>query len=117
MHPQLYGIPNCNSVKKARQWLDESAISYEFINFKTTPPSKAQIQTWLEEIGSEKLINRQGTTWRKLSEEEKHLAESEEGIIQLLQAKPSLIKRPLLAYQQHYSVGFSLEHYQTLFQS
>ena len=113
---QLYGIANCDTVKKARAWLQEQQINFEFIDFKKQAPSAELITNWLQTIPLETLLNKKGTTWRKLSEEQKAQANSEEEIVALMIAYPSLIKRPILSInQQHYYVGFQTELYSTLF--
>lgn len=110
---ELYGIPNCGSVKKACQWLSEQGIEYVFINFKKTPPSVETIRHWLNTVGADKLINRRGTTWRKLTENERQSTENEDGAVALLTAQPSLIKRPLMHWADgQMTVGFD----ETLFQ-
>ncbi|EGY51869.1 ArsC family reductase [Neisseria shayeganii] len=111
----LYGIPNCATVKKARSWLDEHQQAYTFVNFKTDPPDEKLLQQWLDEAGADVLLNRKGTTWRKLSDEEKVAANTLSGAIALMQAHPSVIKRPVLVSQNRVSVGFQAEHYQSLF--
>jgi len=103
----LYGIPNCNTVKKARQWLTEQQIDYVFHDFKKQGVSAAQLQGWIDTIGLDKLINRQGTTWRGLSEELKAQAATPAGAIAVLQAQPSIIKRPVLERPGRVSVGFN----------
>lgn len=111
----LYGIPNCDTVKKARLWLDENRQAHTFVNFKTNPPAAEQLQHWLAAVGTGVLINRKGTTWRKLSDAEKAAAETPEGAVALMQAQPSVIKRPVLEHQGRIEAGFSPERYQTLF--
>ena len=103
----LYGIPNCNTVKKARQWLTEQQIDYVFHDFKKQGVSAAQLQGWIDAIGLDKLINRQGTTWRGLSDELKAQAATPAGAIAVLQAQPSIIKRPVLERPERVSVGFN----------
>ncbi|MBA4710089.1 ArsC family reductase [Aquitalea aquatica] len=103
----LYGIPNCNTVKKARQWLTEQQIDYVFHDFKKQGVTEAQLQGWIDAIGLYKLINRQGTTWRGLSDELKAQAATPAGAIAVLQAQPSIIKRPVLEQAGKTSVGFN----------
>jgi len=103
----LYGIPNCNTVKKARQWLTEHQIDYVFHDFKKQGVTEAQLQGWIDAIGLDKLINRQGTTWRALPDEQKAQAASATGAIAILQAQPSIIKRPVLERPGTVSVGFN----------
>lgn len=110
----LYGIPNCTTVKKARQWLDDNAVPYTFRNLKTDLPDAAHLEHWLDAVGTETLINRKGTTWRKLSETER-AADSREAWIELMRQHPSVIKRPILEQAGHIETGFTPERYQTLF--
>ena len=103
----LYGIPNCNTVKKARQWLTEHQIDFAFHDFKKQGVTVAQLEAWIAAVGLDKLINRQGTTWRGLSDELKAQAATAEGAIAVLQAQPSIIKRPVLERPGKVSVGFN----------
>ncbi len=115
MTPALYGIPNCTTVKKARVWLDENRQPYTFVNFKTDAPTAEQLSRWLDAVGADILINRRGTTWRKLSPAEQAAAGSREGAIALMQAQPSVIKRPVLEHNGRIHVGFSPEQYSEIF--
>ena len=116
----LFGIPNCDTVKKARIWLETHAIPFQFHNFKKDGLAQAQVETWLSQIELDVLINRKGTSWRALSEEQKSLANDREGAIQLMLAQPSLIKRPVLQIIEneikHLGVGFKPEIYQSIFE-
>lgn len=111
----LYGIPNCDTVKKARQWLTANELDFQFHDFKKQGVDTALLQRWIADIGLDKLINRAGTTWRALSDAEKAQAGSAEGAIALLQAKPSIIKRPVLDNAGKLSVGFKAETWQEAF--
>ena len=93
---KLYGIPNCNTVKKARDWLAAHDIAVEFHDFKKQGVSEADLNTWLQQLPHEKLINRAGLTWRGLDQETKNSITDNASAIALMQAKTSLIKRPLL---------------------
>jgi len=110
----LYGIPNCDTVKKARAWLAEHAVDYTFADFKKSPPSIALIEQWLNDIPLQVLLNKRGTTWRKLSEEQKQAAESQQGALQLLVEQPSMIKRPILAVEHKSYAGFDTDIYTTV---
>jgi Spx/MgsR family transcriptional regulator len=92
---QLYGIPNCDTVKKARAWLAEQGIPHQFIDFKKQAPTVALLKTWSAQTGWEKLLNRAGTTWRQLDEATQQLAVDEAGALALMATQPSLIKRPV----------------------
>ena len=111
----LYGIPNCATVKKARAWLDEKQVPHAFVNFKIEAPAPEQLARWLDAVGADILINRKGTTWRKLSPAEQTAADSREGAIALMQAQPSVIKRPVLEHQGRVHIGFSPERYSEIF--
>ena len=93
---KLYGIPNCNTVKKARDWLDANHITYEFHDFKKQGIDEATIQNWLAQYPWEKLINRAGLTWRGLDEATKSGIINNASAIKLMQIKTSVIKRPIL---------------------
>jgi Spx/MgsR family transcriptional regulator len=93
---QLYGIPNCNTVKKARDWLDANNIAYDFHDFKKQGIDEATIKHWLTQYPWEKLINRAGLTWRGLDETTKSSIADNVAANALMQAKTSVIKRPIL---------------------
>ena len=111
----LYGIPNCATVKKARAWLGEKQVPHAFVNFKTAAPAPEQLARWLDAVGADVLINRKGTTWRKLAPAEQAAAGSREGALALMQAQPSVIKRPVLEHQGRVHIGFSPERYSEIF--
>ncbi|MBC3830643.1 arsenate reductase [Undibacterium amnicola] len=116
---RLFGIPNCDTVKKARTWLEQQAIPFEFHNFKKDGLTQAQVETWLQKIELDTLINRKGTTWRALSDEQKSCADNRDDAIALILENPSLVKRPVLQInddeRQYVSVGFNDQLYQTIF--
>ncbi|MBP6344340.1 arsenate reductase [Neisseriaceae bacterium CLB008] len=112
----LYGIPNCSTVKKARTWLDEQSHLYTFVDFKKQAPTADLIATWLKDVPLATLINKRGTTWRKLSAEEQASAEDVNAATALMMAHPSIIKRPVLVHNQHAQVGFSEEAYAQTFE-
>lgn len=93
---KLYGIPNCNTVKKARDWLDSKHIAYEFHDFKKQGVSQQLLENWLTQLPHEKLINRAGLTWRGLDYNTKAGIVDNASAIALMQAKTSVIKRPVL---------------------
>ena len=92
----LYGIANCDSVRKTRRWLEEHGIAYQFHDFKKHGIAPQQAQLWLQQAGWESLMNRKGLTWRGLSEEQKKSVSNNASALPLLLENPSLIKRPLL---------------------
>jgi Spx/MgsR family transcriptional regulator len=93
---KLYGIPNCNTVKKARDWLDANNIAYDFHDFKKQGIDETTIKHWLTQYPWEKLINRAGLTWRGLDEATKSSIADNVAANALMQAKTSVIKRPIL---------------------
>ncbi len=107
---QVYGIPNCDTVKKARAWLSERGTAHAFVDFKKTPPDAAALGRWADAVGLDRLINRKGTSWRGLSAEAQAGAADRAGALKLLQGQPSLIKRPLVEWPDgSVSVGFDAE--------
>jgi arsenate reductase len=108
----VYGIPNCDTVKKARAWLSEHQHDHAFHDFKKSGVSPGLLNGWLAEIPLETLLNRRGTTWRALSDEQKSAAESRSGAIALMMEKPSLIKRPVVTVDGRVrAVGFTADDY------
>jgi Spx/MgsR family transcriptional regulator len=109
----LYGIPNCDTMKKARAWLDERGIAYRFHDYKREGVDEARLLGWIEELGWEALMNRRGTTWRKLPEDVRERMDSESAIRVMLE-NPSIIRRPLLDTGQVRHAGFSESDYERL---
>jgi arsenate reductase len=101
----LYGIPNCDTMKKARDWLDQAGISYVFHDYKKAGVAATLLQTWCHEVGWEVLLNRAGTTFRKLPDADK-LGLDEAHAIALMVAQPGMIKRPVLVGAGKLLVGF-----------
>jgi len=102
----LYGIPNCDTVKKARAWLAARNVEYVFHDFKKQGVPPEQLDRWIAQLGWEKLVNRQGTTWRKLDQAaQAALTDAASGRALLLQ-KASIIKRPVVDWREGATVGF-----------
>lgn len=114
---KLYGIPNCDTVKKARAWLAGNGIALPFHDFKKQGVSKELLEPWLKQVGWEKLVNRQGTTWRQLPEEARAAISDETSALCLMLEKPSVIKRPVLEKDGQIILGFDEAVYQFLFES
>ncbi len=112
---KIFGIPNCNTVKKARDWLTSNNIPYEFVDFKKQIPTEPQVQGWLARVELDQLINRKGTTWRSLSEDQQKLAQTQAGAIALMLSKPSVIKRPVLQSEDQIMLGFDEIKYTNFF--
>ena len=96
--PTLYGIPNCDTVKKARAWLDGQGIAYRFHDFRKAGVPGDRLQAWSRAVGWEKLLNRQGTTWRKLPPAGQASVRDDASAQALMQAQPSVIKRPVVEW-------------------
>jgi arsenate reductase len=101
----LYGIKNCDTMKKARTWLDGRGVQYEFHDYKTAGIDPSVLARWCDELGWEVLLNRGGTTFRKLPEPQK-TGLNERKAISLMLAQPSMIKRPVLDLGKRLLVGF-----------
>ena len=101
----LHGIPNCDTVKKARDWLSAQGVSYEFRDYKKQPPTSAELKNWTDMAGWEVLLNKAGTTFRKLPDEDKAGLDATKAI-DLMAAHPSLIKRPVVTGAKALLVGF-----------
>jgi Spx/MgsR family transcriptional regulator len=110
----VYGIANCDTVKKARAWLEGRGVEYQFHDFKKLGVSADQLQTWAQAVGWEKLINRQGTTWRKLDPIEQAGVLDRESALALMGRHTSLIKRPVVQWPDQISVGFQADAWEGL---
>lgn len=107
----LYGIKNCDTMKKARDWLGANGVGYTFHDYKVEGIDRARLENWAHSVGWEALLNRTGTTFRKLPEADRaDLNESK--AIALMLAQPSMIKRPVLELGGRLLVGFKAEQYQ-----
>ena len=114
MQITLYGIRNCDTVKKARTWLDGQGVVYAFHDYKVAGIQAALLEKWCAELGWESVINRNGTTFRKLSDVDKTQL-NERKAIALMVAEPSMIKRPVLDLGKNRLVGFKVDAYQAAF--
>jgi Spx/MgsR family transcriptional regulator len=103
----VYGIPNCDTVKKARAWLTTQGVAHEFHDFKKQGVPADQLDPWIQAVGWEVLVNRKGTTWRKLAPEAQAQVQDAVSAKQLMTNEPSVIKRPVVAWaQDRVTVGF-----------
>lgn len=109
----LYGIPNCDTIKKARKWLQDNDIEYRFHNYKTDGVPEKKLKAWVKQVGWETLLNRRGTTWRKLDDSMKEPITGKSAI-QLMLDNPSIIKRPVLEMGSEITVGFSDSDYRKI---
>lgn len=110
----LYGIKNCDTVKKARKWLESQGINYQFHDFRADGINAKQVQQWLQALGWETLVNKRSTTWKQLDEATR-AAMNEQIAAETILAQPTLIKRPLLDTGNTLTVGFKETEYQSLF--
>lgn len=110
----IYGIKNCDTMKRAFGWLKDNHIDYEFHDYKKAGVSPALLEAWTSQVGWETLLNTRGTTWRKLADQQR-ADMSEKKAQQLMQQQPSLIKRPVLVHASNILVGFDAKAYHELF--
>ena len=106
----LYGIKNCDTMKRARAWLDGHGVAYEFHDYKATGIDRERLESWCKQVDWDALLNRAGTTFRKLPEAEKAVLD-ERRAIALMLTQPSMIKRPVLDLGREILVGFKPETY------
>jgi len=111
---KLLGIKNCDTVRKARKWLEANNIEFNFIDIRDKPVSKAEWKTIVSNTDSELLINKRGTSWRKLDDADKDISSATK-IIKLLLENPTVMKRPLLINGENYHIGFKPDQYAELF--
>ena len=110
----IYGIKNCSTVKKALSWLDENQQTYQFHDFKKEAPSSQDVRRWQKLFGWEPLVNRRGTTWRKVEKGRQESVQDAASAESLMIELPSLIKRPILENGSLNLLGFSVEEYSKL---
>ena len=110
----IYGIKNCDTMKKARSWLDKRGIAYRFHDYKVEGAARADIERWAKEVGWDVLLNRAGTTFRKLPDKDRENI-TEKKALALMLAQPSMIKRPVLDIGGKLTVGFKPDIYEKLF--
>jgi arsenate reductase (glutaredoxin) len=114
MSTTIYGIKNCDTMKKARSWLDRKGVAYNFHDYKTAGIERGRLEAWAARVGWETLLNRAGTTFRKLPDKDKE-GLGEKKAIALMLAQPSMIKRPVLDAGGKLLVGFKPEEYAKVF--
>ncbi len=103
----IYGIPNCDTIKKTLHWFKENKIDFKFHDYKKLPISKATLEFWVKTVGWEMLINKKGTTWRRLTKEQQQKIINAETAIALMMSNNSIIKRPVILYNEKLLVGFN----------
>ncbi len=110
MTATIYGIKNCDTMKKARGWLEEHGVAYDFHDYKAVGIDRAHLEQWVEKAGWETVLNRAGTTFRKLPEADRENLTKEKAIALMLD-QPSMIKRPVLEADGKLLIGFKPENY------
>lgn len=109
----MYGIKNCDTIKKARRWLEAQQIEYRFHDYRVDGLDRELLDTFIDELGWEALLNTRGTTWRKLDEAQRNACDNADAAIALMLAQPAIIKRPLLDDGNgHALLGFNADAYQ-----
>jgi arsenate reductase len=112
----LYGIKNCDTVKKAQRWLETQKIEYIFHDFRVDGLDKNLLKDFLKLVDWETLLNKRGTTWRKLPEKQRNDI-NKKNAVSLMNENPTLIKRPVLAYKKKLFIGFAESDYEKIFNS
>ncbi len=110
---KIYGIPNCDTMKKARKWLDKNELEYEFHDYKKLGVPEKNLKIWVKRAGWDVVLNKRGTTWRKLDDNVKNSID-ETSSIQVMLNNASAIKRPVLESGKTLLVGFKEDEYKTL---
>lgn len=110
----MYGIPNCDTIKKAKKWLEAEGMEYTFHDYRKQGIDKALVTTFCQQLGWENVLNKRGTTYRQLSQEQKDTL-NEANAIDLLVEQPAVIKRPILLCDETYHLGFKADQYATIF--
>jgi Spx/MgsR family transcriptional regulator len=110
----MYGIPNCDTIKKAKKWLTEADIAFDLHDYRKQGVDEKLIETFFQQLGWEQVLNKRGTTYRKLSQQQKDEL-SETSAISLLLEQPAMIKRPILLVDGQLHIGFKAEQYQQIF--
>ncbi len=110
---KIYGIPNCDTVKKARHWLEANGVEYDFHDYKKRGVPEKNLKAWVKQAGWETILNKRGTTWRKLDDELKHNIDNESAT-KIMLDNPSIIKRPVLESNQLLLIGFKEDEYRQL---
>ncbi|GAB2666015.1 ArsC family reductase [Vibrio panuliri] len=110
----MYGIPNCDTIKKAKKWLETENVSFEFHDYRKQGVDAQMVSTFCQALGWENVLNKRGTTFRQLSQEQKESL-NEQTAIELLVEHPAMIKRPILLADNQYHIGFKADQYAAIF--
>jgi arsenate reductase len=109
----IYGIPNCDTMKKARKWLEANGVEYEFHDYKKLGVPENKLQNWVKQSGWETVLNKRGSTWRKLDDKTRNSI-NETSAIEIMLDHPSIIRRPILESGNKVLIGFRADEYQQL---
>lgn len=112
----LYGIKNCDTIRKARRWLKQQDIEYRFHDLREDGINKTRLNAWIKALGWEQLLNRRGTSWRQLPESVRDGIDRKSAVSVMLE-QPAIIKRPLLEHDRQLYLGFSEARYAEIFQT
>ncbi len=110
----IYGIKNCDTVRKCKKWLEARNINFSYHDFRADGIDEQTLTIFVQQLGWENVVNKRGTTYRQLSEQQK-ASLNENTVIELLMTMPAMIKRPVLHYNEQYYLGFKPEQYQAIF--
>lgn len=110
----MYGIPNCDTIKKAKKWLQQAEINFEFHDYRKQGVNKELVETFCQHLGWEQVLNKRGTTYRQLPQEQKDQLD-EQLAVQLLVEQPAMIKRPILMVDDQLHIGFKAPQYTDIF--
>ncbi len=114
MTTTMFGIPNCDTIKKAKKWLEAETIAYEFHDYRKQGVDAALVTEFCDALGWEIVLNKRGTTYRQLTQEQKDSL-NQENAIKLLVENPAMIKRPILKVNDQLHIGFKADQYTTIF--
>lgn len=114
MKVTMYGIPNCDTIKKAKKWLEAEGVEFEFHDYRKQGVDNAMVSEFCQALGWELALNKRGTTYRQLSQEQKD-GLNQETAIELLVEQPAMIKRPILLVDGQYHIGFKADQYAAIF--
>ena len=110
----MYGIPNCDTIKKAKKWLEAEGVEYSFHDYRKQGIDKAMVETFCQQLGWENVVNKRGTTYRQLTQEQKDNLD-QTSAVELLVEQPAMIKRPILLANNDYHLGFKADQYAAIF--
>ncbi len=110
----MYGIPNCDTIKKAKKWLQEADISFDFHDYRKNGVDNTLVETFCQQLGWEQVLNKRGTTYRQLTQEQKESVD-QQSVVPLLVEHPAMIKRPILNVDGQLHIGFKAPQYSDIF--